>query len=31
VPNEFLVVFFRDYEPKIEVPDAYWWDGGHRR
>jgi hypothetical protein len=24
-PNEFLAVFFRDYDPKIQVADAYWW------
>jgi hypothetical protein len=24
-PNEFLAVFFRDYDPKIQVADGYWW------
>jgi hypothetical protein len=23
--NKFLAVFFRDYDPKIQVADAYWW------
>jgi hypothetical protein len=25
--NELAAVFFRDYEPKIEALDAYWWQG----